>query len=122
MHTFINHLGAAPFLALNGPLRFADPRKTLKQLDSSDLMMRYAIVVVSIGEALGFDSAAAFDKTNRATGNANPAEGLTVAAMQTAARTAYFAGTDSPPPPAPQGATFKTRRFSVTVPNRLTDR
>ena len=105
--------------AVHVPAERIDPRKTIKQLDPTDnVPVTYAFVVVGIGEALAFDSAAVFHKANKATGKQNPWEGVTVATMQTLARKAYFAETDAPPPPAPHGATFKTRRFSVAVPSQ----
>jgi hypothetical protein len=105
--------------AVQVPAERIDPRKTIKQLDPTDnVPVTYAFVVVGIGEALAFDSGAVFHEANKATGKQNPWEGVTVAAMQTLARKAYFAETDAPPPPAPHGATFKTRRFSVAVPSQ----
>ncbi len=105
--------------AVQVPAERIDTRMTIKQLDPTDnVPVTYAFVVVGIGEALAFDSGAAFYKANRATGKQYPWEGVTVATMQILARKAYFAGTDAPPPSAPGGATYKTRRFSVAVPSQ----
>jgi hypothetical protein len=105
--------------ALQVPTERIDAHKTIKQLDPSDnVAVTYAFVVVGIGEALAFDSAAAFHEASKASGKRDPWEGVTVATMQVLARKAYFNGTDAPPPPAPRGATYKTRRFSVAVPSQ----
>ena len=105
--------------ALQVPTARVDPRKTIKQLDPSDnVPITYAFAVGGIAEALAFDSGAAFYEANKATGKQHPWEGVTVATMQLLARKAYFAGTDAPPPSAPRGATFETRRFSVAVPSQ----
>lgn len=105
--------------ALDLPTERVDPGKTIRQLAPSDsALMKYALIVVGIGDALVFDSAAAFYEANKVSGKAHPVEGITVATMQALAHKAYFAGSDAPPPEAPPGATFKTRRFSVSVPSQ----
>jgi hypothetical protein len=103
--------------ALALPTQRVDINKTIKQLDPSDnAPVRYALIVVDVSEALGFDSNSAFGQADKASGATSPLESVTVAALQAQARKAYFAGTDAPPPPAPSGATFGTRRFTVAVP------
>src|SRR5436190_7209369 len=77
--------------ALQIPTERIDARKTIKQLDPSDkAAVTYAFVVVGIGEALAFDSAAAFHDANKASGKRDPWDGVTVATMQILARKAYF--------------------------------
>lgn len=105
--------------AVRVPTVQIDTRKTISQLDPTDnVPVTYAFVVVGIEEALAIDSASIFDEDAKAAGKGSPWEGITVSKMQTLARKAYLAGTDTPPPLAPSGATFKTRRFSVAVPSQ----
>ena len=107
--------------AVRVPAEQIDTRKTIKQLDPTDnVPVTYVLVIGGIGEALGIDAGAVLDKANKAIGQ-DPWERVTVATLQTLARKAYFAGTDTPPPPAPRGARFETRRFSVAVPSQPSD-
>lgn len=76
----------------------------------------YGYAALAIGEVLGFDGPARFREAARARGSERPHEALDIAALQAAARAAYAAGTDAPPPPATPGERFRLEGVAVGAP------
>lgn len=100
----------------------AQPRKieksaTMKSLDGApNARVHFALFVVGVGEALGFDSGAAFHAKAREKGGDDPFDSVTVAEYQAVARAAYGKGKDTPPPSMKPGLEYKLHAISVRPP------
>jgi hypothetical protein len=99
------------------PIAPNDLGKTLKELDGArNGIMAYAFFVLSVGETLGFDAAAAFHADAQARGGKHPFETLSVASFQEISRQQYFLGRDAPAPAAVEDAQYKLQRIYVETP------
>jgi hypothetical protein len=103
--------------ALEIPAAKIDVTRSVQDLAGADnAMMRYAIVAVYVGDALGFDAGAAFDKAAKSKGKVHPSQSLTIAELQVLARQSYLSTPDMPYPSAKPDAIYKTRRFVASAP------
>jgi hypothetical protein len=95
-----------------------DRSKTIKALARKDDGLRsYAYFVVSTGESLGFDSAAAFQESARRKGGKPPFESLTVSDFQAISREAYAKGKEMSPPAVKANAEYALFQILVRVPS-----
>ena len=100
---------------LQRPPDAIDRAKTLEAIvGAGDAQASFASVTLAIGEALGVDAETAFAQ---AAHDGKPAwESLTIAQLQAAARNAYLAGHDGPPPAAVVGAAYRLHDVAVKSP------
>lgn len=117
---------------LQRPPDAIDRTKPFDVVDGTDsASLDYALAARAIGEALGFDATATFAETAQARDGPHadtsagamppshagaPHERLSVADMQAAARKAYAAGQDGPPPAAIVGAAYRIEGLAVHTP------
>ena len=94
-----------------------DRAQTIKVLDRSEnMLLHYAGFVVSVGETLGFDSAAAFYARAKQKGSGQPTEVLSIEEYLTLSRQAYGGEKDQSPPQAAEGTSYELHQVIVRPP------
>lgn len=84
---------------------------------TDNALMRYAFVVVYVGDALGIEPGVAFDRAAKAKGKSHPSRSLTVAELQGLTRDEYLSISDTPYPSLKPDTSYKTRRFVASAPS-----
>jgi hypothetical protein len=104
--------------ALKRPPQTLDTSKTLKMLDGTEnAILTYSFASLSVGETLGFDAIRTFYDAAKAKGGNQPFETLTLAELQSLARTAYLKEPDKLPPEATEGKSYKVQSLGVQAPS-----
>lgn len=95
-----------------------DTSKTIKALDGTDnANLTYMFGTLTVGQALGFDSARRFYDAAVAKGSKQPLDSMSIAELQALARKAYSEGHDEPPPVADANVEYAVSRLPVRVPS-----